>query len=214
MTNKENRPLYFLLADDHSLIRQGMIFLLDDIGIHYEVFHASNFQQLMECIRSCTIDIAIVDAYFPEGSSLELISEMKKFRPEMRILIFSGIDEALYSIKFLNAGADGFLSKLNDEDEIREALVSMIQEGEYISPVTKGLLMNSLRKRKQINPLLSLTEREFEIAKMYAEGRGNLEIANVLNVRQNTISTIKKRIFKKLEINNILELVEVLKGHY
>jgi len=214
MTNKENRPLYFLLADDHSLIRQGMTFLLDDIGINYKVFHASNFQQLMECINLHPIDIAVVDAYFPEGSSLELIAKMKECRPEMKILIFSGIDEVLNAIKFINEGANGFLSKLNDEEEIRKALTSIIQEGEYISPVTKGLLMNSLRKRKLVNPLLSLTKRELQIARMYAAGRGNLEIANVLNVRQNTISTIKKRIFKKLGINNILELVEILKSNF
>lgn len=214
MTNKENRPLYFLLADDHSLIRQGMTFLLDDIGINNKVFHASNFQQLMECINLHPIDIAVVDAYFPEGSSLELIAKMKECRPEMKILIFSGIDEVLNAIKFINEGANGFLSKLNDEEEIRKALTSIIQEGEYISPVTKGLLMNSLRKRKLVNPLLSLTKRELQIARMYAAGRGNLEIANVLNVRQNTISTIKKRIFKKLGINNILELVEILKSNF
>lgn len=214
MTNKENRPLYFLLADDHSLIRQGMTFLLDDIGINNKVFHASNFQQLMECINLHPIDIAVVDAYFPEGSSLELIAKMKEYRPEMKILIFSGIDEVLNAIKFINEGANGFLSKLNDEEEIRKALTSIIQEGEYISPVTKGLLMNSLRKRKLVNPLLSLTKRELQIARMYAAGRGNLEIANVLNVRQNTISTIKKRIFKKLGINNILELVEILKSNF
>lgn len=214
MTNKEHRPIYFLLADDHSLIRQGMILLLDYIGIQHKVFHASNFHQIMEYMRFQRIDIAVVDASFPEGSSLDLIGEMKEISPEVKILIFSGIDEVLHSIKFLNAGADGFLSKLSDEEEIRNALISIIRKGEYISPLTKGLLINSAKSRKLINPLLSLTKRELEIAHMYAAGRGNLEIANLLNLRQNTVSTIKKRIFKKLMIDNLMELVELLKSNY
>lgn len=213
MEYKDDEPFYFLLADDHSLIRQGMIFILDDMDINYKAFHASNFQQIMECINSYPIDIAIVDANFPDGSSIQLISDIKQCRPEIKILIFSGIDENVHSLKFLNAGADGFLSKLNEEEEIQKALYSIIKEGEYTSSVTKSLLMNSLKNRDLLNPLLSLTERELEIAQMYAEGYGNLEIANVLNVKQNTISTIKKRIFKKLKIDNLLELVELVKNN-
>lgn len=213
MKYKDDEQFYFLLADDHSLIRQGMIFILDDMGINYKAFHASNFQQIMECINSHPIDIAIVDAYFPDGSSLQLIPDIKKCQPEIKILIFSGIDENIHSLKFLNAGADGFLSKLNEEEEIQKALYSIIKEGKYTSSVTKSLLMNSLKNRDLLNPLFSLTERELEIAQMYAEGYGNLEIANVLNVKQNTISTIKKRVFKKLKIDNLLELVELLKNN-
>jgi len=73
--------------------------------------------------------------------------------------------------------------------------------------------MNSLNNRNLVNPLLSLTERELEIARMYAAGYGNLEIANMLDVKQNTISTIKKRMFKKLKIENIVKLIELVKNH-
>ncbi|MEC3877413.1 response regulator transcription factor [Chryseobacterium salviniae] len=213
MINKDEETLFFLLADDHTLIRQGMVFLLDAAGINYKAFHASNFQQIKDCLHTEVIHIAIIDAYFPEGNSLQIISEIKEKNPDIKILIFSGIDENVHALKYLNAGADGFLSKLSEEEEIKHAILTLIDKGEYISPVTRTLLMNSLNNRNLINPLSSLTQKELEIARMYSEGFGNLEIANRLEVKQNTISTIKKRIFKKLNIENIVELIELMKNH-
>uniref|UniRef100_A0AAU6WT95 Response regulator transcription factor n=1 Tax=Chryseobacterium endophyticum TaxID=1854762 RepID=A0AAU6WT95_9FLAO len=201
------------MADDHSLIRQGLVFVLEDIDMEYEVFQASSVQQTLEFITSHPVDIAIIDAHFPDGNSLSIIPELKRLRPEIRILIFTGIEEDVHALKFINAGVNGFLSKLNEEDEIRRAILKIITHGEYISPKTQALLMNSLHNRNLISPFLSLTEREFQIAEMYAEGLGNLEIANRLDIKQNTVSTIKKRIFDKLRINNLVELIELYKNH-
>ncbi|WP_066440565.1 response regulator transcription factor [Chryseobacterium sp. CCH4-E10] len=213
MINNNGDTLFFLLADDHTLIRQGMVFVLDEIEINYKAFHASNFRQIIDCITTHPIHIAIIDAHFPEGNSLQIISEIKEKKPDIKILIFSGIDENTHALKYLNAGADGFLSKLNEEEEIKQSILTMIKTGEYISPLTRTLLMHSLTNRNLVNPLLSLTDREMEIASMYAAGYGNLEIANMLDVKQNTISTIKKRMFKKLKIENIVELIELVKNH-
>lgn len=214
MSLSENKSTKFLLADDHSLIRQGIVFLLEDMDFDFEVHHASNFSQILETISMHPIDIAIIDAHFPDGNSLTILPEIKKIRPEIKILIFSGIDENTHSLKFMNAGANGFLSKLSEEGEVMQAILKIRDEGEYISPVTKALLINSMQNRRLINPLLSLTERELEVAEMYVEGCGNLEISNKLNLKQNTVSTIKKRMFAKLNIDNIVELIELFKNHY
>ncbi|WP_294200837.1 response regulator transcription factor [Chryseobacterium sp. sg2396] len=213
MIQPDQKIIRFLLADDHSLIRQGLVFVLEDIDMEYEVFQASSVQQTLEFITSHPVDIAIIDAHFPDGNSLSIIPELKRLRPEIRILIFTGIEEDVHALKFINAGVNGFLSKLNEEDEIRRAILKIITHGEYISPKTQALLMNSLHNRNLISPFLSLTEREFQIAEMYAEGLGNLEIANRLDIKQNTVSTIKKRIFDKLRINNLVELIELYKNH-
>lgn len=208
-----DKPINFLLADDHSLIRQGVAFLLEEMELDCEIFHASSLNKILESLKSNPIDIAIIDAHFPDGNSLSILSEIKNIRPETKILIFSGIDENAQALKFINAGANGFLSKLSEEDDVKKAILKMIDEGEYISPATQALLVNSFRNRKLINPLYSLTERELQIAEMYAGGFGNLEIANKLDVKQNTVSTIKKRIFDKLDIENIVELIELMKDH-
>lgn len=209
----ESKSINFLLADDHSLIRQGVVFIIEEMELDCEIYQASNLHQTLEFINKFPIDIAIIDANFPDGNSLNVLPEIKKISPDTKILIFTGIDEGPQSLKYLTAGANGFLSKMNDEEEIKNAILKMVNSGAYISPITQALLIDSIRNPAVSNPLLLLTERELQIAKMYAEGQGNLEIANSLDVKQNTVSTLKKRIFDKLEIENIVELIELIKDH-
>jgi DNA-binding NarL/FixJ family response regulator len=209
----ENKKVSFLLADDHSLIRQGIVFLLEEMAFESEVFHASSLPKIMETLEKYPIDILIMDAHFPDGNSITILEDIKIISPETKILIFTGIDEATQSLKYLNAGANGFISKLSEEDDVKKAIIKIYEEGEYISPLTRNLMMDSFRNPRLINPLYRLTEREMEIADMYAQGLGNLEIANRLQIKQNTVSTIKKRIFEKLNVDNILELVEMIKNH-
>lgn len=203
-------PIRFLLADDHSLIRQGLIFLLEDLEVEVDVVQASTLGQTLSCIQENPIDIAVVDAQFPDGSSLSILPNIKNHSPETRILIFSGVDES-QALKFINAGAHGFLSKLSEEEEISRALQKMIHQGEYLSENTQSLLLDSLRNPHLVNPLQVLTERELEVCKLYAEGLGNLEIANKMEIKQNTVSTMKKRIFEKLKVENMVDLIEVIK---
>jgi len=214
MTDLESDSLTVLLADDHSLIRQGIVFLLEEMELNCKVLHASNLQQIIAVLESNAVDIAIMDAHFPDGNSISILPEIRRTQPKMKVLIFSGIDENSQALKFLNAGANGFLSKLSEEETVKNAIEKTIADGEYISAETQALMMNSFRNRNLINPLFSLTERELQIAEMYTEGLGNLEIANRLNIKQNTVSTIKKRIFEKLKIENIVDLIELMKDHY
>ncbi|MBN9337428.1 MAG: response regulator transcription factor [Chryseobacterium sp.] len=204
----------FLLADDHSLIRQGLVFMLEEIGSDYEILQATNLSQILETVKANEIDFAIIDAHFPDGNSLSILPKIKEINPNIKIMIFTGIDEATQSLKFINAGANGFLSKLSEEEEIKQAILRMLRYGQYISPVTQELLMSSMNNPQLINPLKSLTEREIEIAELYAKGLGNLEIASRLDLKQNTISTVKKRIFEKLNIENIVELAELIKNNH
>jgi DNA-binding NarL/FixJ family response regulator len=210
----ENNHINFLLADDHSLIRQGMEFVIEDIGWEGNIFHASNLKQVLNTIENEEIDIVIIDAVFPDGNSLSIIPEIKKLSPKTKILVFSGLDEQSNSLRYINAGANGFLSKMSEEEETKNAVLKIYKEGKYLSSVTQTVLLESINNPGAVNPLQRLTQREFQIAEMYAKGLGNLEIANILDVKQNTISTIKKRIFEKLEIDNIVELIELLKSSH
>lgn len=214
MNLQESKTINFLLADDHSLIRQGISFLLEEMDFDYRVFQASNLQQTLDSIKQNPIDIAIIDAHFPDGNSLTIIPEIKKLKPEIKILIFSGLEENTHALKFINAGANGFLSKLSEEEEIKRAIVKIKNQGDYLSPRTQTLLMNSIHNPKLLNPLIGLSERELEIAKLYAKGLGNLEIANQLDIKQNTVSTLKKRIFEKLKIENIVELIGLINDQH
>ncbi|GAE63331.1 response regulator transcription factor [Chryseobacterium indologenes] len=210
----ENREIIFLLADDHSIVRQGMEIVISDIAPNAKVYHTSSLQQITELVESKDIEMAVIDAHFPDGNSLHIIPEIKKVNPAIKILIFTGLEEDLYALKFIKAGANGYLSKLSEEEEVREGLTQFIKKGEYFSDTVRKLLVQFIYNPDLISPLSPLTKRELEIAEIYADGYGNLEIANQLNIKQNTVSTIKKNIFEKLKIENLVELIDLIKTHH
>ncbi|PIF45527.1 DNA-binding NarL/FixJ family response regulator [Chryseobacterium sp. 52] len=210
----ENKEIVFLLADDHSIVRQGMEILIDEIVPNAKVYHTSSLQQVVELVKSKDIEIAIIDAHFPDGNSLHILPEMKSANPNIKILVFTGLEEDLHVLKFIKAGANGYLSKLSEEEEVRLAISEMVSKGEYLSALSRKLLIQFVHNPDLMNPLSRLTNRELQIAEMYAEGLGNLEIANHLDIKQNTVSTIKKNIFDKLKIENLVELIDLIKTHH
>jgi len=210
----QNKEIIFLLADDHSIVRQGMEIVISDIVPNAKVYQTSSLHQVLELIESKGIEMAIIDAHFPDGNSLHILPQMKSANPDIKILIFTGLEEELHGLKFVKAGADGYLSKLSEEEEVREAITTFIEKGEYFSALLRNLLIQLVSNPDLISPLNSLTKRELQIAELYAEGYGNLEISNSLNIKQNTVSTIKKNIFEKLKIENMVELVDLVKTHH
>ena len=209
-----NKSIKFLLGDDHNIVRQGLQFIISDVVENPEIIHASSLKQILEQIKSNSFDIAILDAQFPDGNSLSIIAEIKQIQPEIKILIFTSFEEENYSLKFINEGADGFLNKLSEEIEIQKAIQKMIEKGSSFPPFTTKMLQLSDEHIALLNPLNQLTERELEIAILYAKGYGNLEIANSLSVRQNTVSTFKKRIFDKLKVETLVDLIDLVRKHH
>lgn len=210
----ENKQIVFLLADDHSIVRQGMEILIDEIVPNAKVYHTSSLLQIVELIQSKEIEIAIIDAHFPDGNSLHVLPKMRIANPNIKILVFTGLEEDLHVLKFIKAGANGYVSKLSEEEEIRQAISDIVHKGEYFSALSRNLMVQFVHNPDLINPLSRLTNRELQIAEMYAEGLGNLEIANHLDIKQNTVSTIKKNIFDKLKIENLVELIDIVKTHH
>lgn len=203
----------FLLSDDHSMIRQGISFLIEEILPESIILQSSTLLRTLEIVRENDVDIIIIDAHFPEGNSHTIFGQLKEINPLLKILVFSGLDENANALKYISAGSNGFLSKLSEENEIKEAIFKMINFGEYFSSTTQKIIVNSLKNPQSINPLDQLSERELLVANLYAKGLGNLEIANQLDLKQNTISTMKKRIFDKLNITTIIELFEILQNN-
>ena len=201
------------MGDDHNIVRQGLQFIISDVVENPEIIHASSLEQILEQIKSNSFDIAILDAQFPDGNSLSIIAEIKQIQPEIKILIFTSFTEENYSLKFINEGADGFLNKLSEEIEIQKAIQEMIEKGSSFPPFTTKMLQLSDEHIALLNPLNQLTERELEIALLYAKGYGNLEIANGLSLRQNTVSTFKKRIFDKLKVETLVDLIDLVRIH-
>ncbi|WP_265130941.1 LuxR C-terminal-related transcriptional regulator [Chryseobacterium oranimense] len=210
----ERNEIVFLLADDHSIVRQGMAILIDEVVPNSKIYQTSSSQQIVEMIKANGVEIAVIDAHFPDGNSLHIIPLMKMAKPDIKILVFTGLEEELHVLKFIKAGASGYVSKLSEETEIRQAISDIVHKGEYFSPLSRNLMLQLVQNPDLINPLSRLTKRELQIAEMYAEGHGNLEIANSLDIKQNTVSTIKKNIFDKLKIENLVELIDLINTHH
>lgn len=202
-----------LLADDHMIVRQGVEFVCMELFSNAVFHHAGSLKKLWSILETHTIDIVVLDAQFPDGLSLQVIPDIRTNYPQLKILILSSFEEVDFSLKFIHAGANGYLSKLSEDGAVQVALQSLVEEGKYYSELTQKLLELSKYNPAIMNPLQQLSEREIEIAKLLSQGMGNLEIANELSLKQNTISTFKKRIFDKLQIQSIVELADILRVH-
>lgn len=205
---KTTQPLSFLIADDHSIVRQGVAMIIKELFFKPKIFLAGTFKETLHIIHQNTIDLLVLDINFPDGNSLKILEEIKKIQPELKIIIFTAYDEDIYALRYLNAGATGYLNKGCSEDEMKNALNSMVLYGKYITQNIKDKILDSYISKKPINPLESLSGREIEVARLFIKGYGNMEIAETLNIKKSTVSTFKNRIFEKLEINNIAELIE------
>lgn len=209
---KENE-YSFLIADDHSIIRNGLCLLINDTFSKAKVNQTESFDDILRVVKDVKLDLLILDINFPEGNSLSLIPTLKKLQPSMKILIFTSYDEDIYALRFYSAGVDGYLSKLSTPEQIENALLTILKEGRYASDAMKNKILDNYLFNKSANPLDTLSEREMEIAKLMVQGLGNLEISNVLNLKSTTVSTYKSRIFEKLSIDNLSALINIFNIH-
>jgi DNA-binding NarL/FixJ family response regulator len=203
----------FLIADDHSVIRSGLALIIKSLFKDGAIFQANNFSEIQKIVATNRVDILILDISFPEGNSLKIIPTLKMEHPNLKIVMFSSHDEEMFALRYIKAGADGYLSKLSTPDEIENALLKMAQEGKFISSKVRDKIIDSFMFNKPENPLEELSDREMEIAKLMVNGMGNLEISNELKLKSTTVSTYKNRVFEKLGVANLSALIQFFNIH-
>lgn len=200
-----------LLADDHSIVRRGVALILKENFPDIQILHAENFDGIEDALATGKIDLLVLDINLPGGNSPIMINKIRELQPLVKILVFSAFDEEQYAIRYLNSGADGYLNKLTSEDEIAAAAKAILQGENYVSKKIRTKITENAKNKVPDNPLETLSNREMEIVLLFVQGEGNLEIANKLNIQTSTVSTYKTRIFDKLDVNNIVSLVEKYK---
>ncbi|KGO79287.1 hypothetical protein Q763_14715 [Flavobacterium beibuense F44-8] len=200
-----------LIADDHSVVRQGVALILREAFKTIEIYHADSFQEVVVKLKKQSVNLLLLDINLPGGNSVGMISRVKDLQPATKILMFSAFDEEQYALRYLHAGVDGYLNKLSSEEKIIEAVTEILQGGRYFSNKVKERIFENVINKIPDNPLDSLSNRELEIADLLARGEGNLEIANRLDIKMSTVSTYKSRIFDKLGVTNVVSLVEKFK---
>lgn len=204
----------FLIIDDHSIVRQGLTLLIKKNINFSEIYSTSTLAGALNFLKSENIEYIILDINLPDGEGVYSIQKIKNRNHSAKILVFSGSDENIYGVRYIQAGANGFLSKLASEEEMISALQKFTETGEYYSSNIKEKIFENFISKKNANPIELLTEREMEVAMLLIKGYGNLEISSHLNLQKSTVSTYKNRLYEKLSIQNLPDLIELFRLYH
>ncbi|MCH8534345.1 MAG: response regulator transcription factor [Flavobacteriaceae bacterium] len=199
-----------LLIDDHSIVRTGVANVIRGKFTGVNIIQSDNILSAYSNLEKRDFDLAIIDIKLPGGSTLDLVKHINENSPSTKILMFSGLDEAQYGERYLKLNVNGFLSKNEPVEEILNAIDEILNGNLYMSDELK-VKLNSKKLRKDKNPVEQLSTRELEVLSYILDGYGNLEIATELDLKNSTVSTYKKRLMEKFEVNNVLDLVEKYK---
>jgi DNA-binding NarL/FixJ family response regulator len=200
-----------LIVDDHLVVRNGVAMVLEKQIEDVSISNAENFFAAIALLKDFSFDLIILDINIPGGKSTGMISEIRAIQPFVKILVFSAHEEEQYALKYISSGANGYLNKLCSEEKMMFAINSIFETSTYISSEILAMLLETKQSHKSVNPREVLSKRELQIAELLIEGNGNLEISNKLNIHMSTVSTYKARVFEKLKITNLVELINLYK---
>lgn len=195
-----------LIADDHSVVRRGIKQILTDETDIQVTGEASNADELLLMLNDQTWDLLILDITMPGRSGLDILLDLKKMKPEMKILILSMHPEEEIAIRALKTGADGYLNKDSVPGELIRAIKKVTSGGKYISStLAENLIFKTGKDLKKL-PHETLSEREFQVLCLLSSGNSLSEIAGKFNLSIKTISTYRARILEKLNLKSNVEL--------
>ena len=197
-----------LLVEDHAIVRLATKFLIQDLINPVTVHEAASFGETLLQVGAHPLDLIMLDISIPDGEGFNMVPRIREIQPKVLILVFSSLEEQIYALHYIKAGANGFLSKSSSQNEIRKAVTSMFESGNYLSmAVQQQLLRNTLEsKTSSENPLEQLSQRELEVMDMLIDGFWTKEIAIQLNLTESSVSTYKARIFEKLNVTTLIEM--------
>jgi DNA-binding NarL/FixJ family response regulator len=197
-----------VVADDHTIVREGLKQILDAAGDLQVVAEAKNGHEVVEHVRGLAFDVLLLDMSMPGKSGIELIKQVHDEKPRLRILVLSMHEEHQYAVRAIRAGAAGYLTKEGASSQLVQAIRKVAGGGAYISAeVAEQLALGAMPDAK--GPLhASLSDREFQIFRMIAEGKSVSDIAERLNLSVKTVSTHKANILQKMNMSTQAELIK------
>jgi two-component system, NarL family, invasion response regulator UvrY len=208
---------HILLVEDHSVVRLATLFIIRDVVPVLTSWEADNFPDALHIVTVQKLDLILLDINIPDGEGFQMIGKFRRLQPDVPIMVFSAMDEEIYAMHYLKAGANGFLSKNSSTQEIRTAITAVLTSGRYMSEMLQHAFLRGhiVPEAGQDNPLVGLSQRELEVMDLLLQGKWTKEIATFLNITGSSVSTYKARIFEKLGVTTIIELyqrVTLLRG--
>jgi DNA-binding NarL/FixJ family response regulator len=194
-----------IIVDDHTLFRRGMQLLLENFEMIDKVYEASNGQDYLAMISQNPIDIVFMDIDMPVMDGVEATVRSVEQFPDIKIIALSMYGEEQYYYKMIHAGVKGFLLKDTDINEVKNAIQTVGEGGNYFSP---DILYNIIRNISVVkNKTSELTERESEVLYYICKGLSNAEIAEVLNINKRTIDKHRENLLSKTQSKNTASLI-------
>lgn len=195
-----------LLVDDQKLIRDGIKNIINQIGDIRVVETATDGDEAIELVRQQPFDIVLLDIAMPGKNGLEVLDQVKEIRPEQPVLMLSVFPEDAYAIRSLKLGANGYLTKNSDANDLESAIRKISEGGKYITPELAELLAFKYEVLAEKPKHQYLSNREYDIFCKLAEGKSIKEIAEEYNISDRTVSTYRYRILEKLGMANNADL--------
>lgn len=195
-----------LIADDHAIVRKGLIQILKEELTFTNVTEAGNAMEFFEKVNEKEWDIIILDISMPGRNGLDILKQLRLSNINTPVLILSMHSEEQYGVRALKAGASGFLNKESATNELINAIRRITSGRKYVSPELAELLLND--RSMNIGDLVGiLSDRELQVFQLLAKGKTITEIGLEMQLSSNTISTYRSRILEKLNLKNNSQLI-------
>jgi len=204
------KPFSLVIAEDHTILREGLKALFTSQPDFEVVGEAQDGIQAIRCVQTLAPDIILMDLSMPKLNGLEAIKEVKRLNPATKIIVLTVHNAEEYVLATLEAGADGYVLKDANRFELLMAMNHVLEGKRYLSPgVSEKVIDGYLEGKKSLkgqSSWESLTQREREILKLIAEGYKNKEIADTLCISQKTVEKHRTNLMTKLNLHNVAAL--------
>ena len=206
MPSTDSKKIKIIIADDHPLFRRGLKHALEETSDIEVIGESCNGEDLLSLIRDSKPNIILLDIAMPGKSGLDLLKQLKNEHPKLPILILSVYPEEQYAIRFLKAGASGYLTKESVAEKLAEAIRKIVGGGKYASTAIIEKLAFDFSDSEKL-PHETLSDREYQVFGMIAVGKSLTEIGVELSLSVKTISTHRTRILEKMKMKKNAELI-------
>ncbi|MEZ4801821.1 MAG: response regulator transcription factor [Gelidibacter sp.] len=200
-----------LVVDYHPIIRTGLKLLFETSPEIEVIGGLSSGIDIFEFVRRNQVDVILSEIDLPELNGITALRAIKKEHNDIKVIMFSYQPEEIYAISTIKAGASGYIHKSASTEIIKEAILRVQQGGIYLSDVMSKQLNFNDTKNKKSKLFKKLSTREVEVLKLLSIGKKNKEIAQELEINEKTVSTYKARLFKKLNVTNLVDLIHQAK---
>jgi two-component system, NarL family, invasion response regulator UvrY len=195
-----------LVVDDHAVVRRGLRQILAETSDLHVAGEAGSAAEAMQKVQGERWDVVVLDVGLGGKSGLDLIADIRKLRPEARVLVLTMFSEEQYAVRAIRAGAAGFLTKESAPDKLVDAVRKVASGGRFISPELAETLASMVAGEGSGKPHERLSNREFEILKLIGSGKTVSQIAEDLTLSVKTVSTHRTRILRKMDMKTNAEL--------